>query len=263
MYLRLFLTDILDFSGKKILYLDSDTIVDGSLLPLLNYDLRGNSIGMVLESIRDNNYKVMIGMMPDSDYYNSGVILFDVDKWKANRYCEKIVEHINSVRSSYIGDQDYINIICEGDICRLPMIYNYQPLHGRYSAKDYFGAYGLKSGSGLVGYYEHNEYYSVDEIEKASDETVIYHCYRWLGTFPWNRRNLHPFNKIFDKYLAQSLWKGYVKTTASTGLLIRIERLMYILLPRRVLIKIFKKAHEMMLKNAEKDARQMKTNERA
>ena len=86
-YLRLFFTElrelesVLGEGGKRVIYLDSDTIVDGSLLPLVNYDMEGKSIGMALESIRDN-YKVMIGMSRDADYYNSGVILFDVDRWK-------------------------------------------------------------------------------------------------------------------------------------------------------------------------------------
>ncbi len=47
-YLRLFFTEILDIAGKRVIYLDSDTIMDGNLLPLVNYDLGGKSIGMVL-----------------------------------------------------------------------------------------------------------------------------------------------------------------------------------------------------------------------
>ena len=248
-YLRLFFTQMVDLRGKRAVYLDSDTIINGSLLPLVNYDLGGKSIGMVLESIRDD-YKVMIGMKPDSEYFNSGMILFDVDKWTGNRYPEHIVEHIQNVRSSYIGDQDFLNIVCEGDVCRLPMVYNYQPLHGRYTANEYFGAYpGVK------------EYYSPDEIDRARKGAVVYHCYRWLGEFPWNRGNRHPFNDLFDGYLKQSFWQGYIKKKADTGFALKVEKMLYIIFSKKVFIRIFKLAHERMLRKAEGEARRHKSNE--
>ena len=249
-YLRLFFQELIDEPVERVIYLDADTIVDKSLLPLMNYDLAQKSIGMVLESNRDD-YKIMIGMGADSDYYNSGVILYDVGKWKENDYSEKLVEHVKNVRSSYIGDQDLINIVCEGDICTLPLIYNFQPLHKRYNPKDYFDAYGASG------------YYNVSDVSKSRKEAVIYHCYRWLGEFPWNRGNLHPFNDLFDRYLKQSLWKDYVKEDPDTGLILKIEKCMYRLLPKCIFIKIFKKAHELMLKGAEKDARNSRTNKRA
>ncbi len=249
-YLRLFFTEIINLSGKKAVYLDSDTIVDGSLLPLVNYDLKGKSTGMVLESIRDN-YKIMIGMKPDSEYYNSGVILFDVDKWTENRYCDRIVDHIRSVRNSYIGDQDFLNIVCEGDVCRLSLTYNFQPLHGRYTVKEYLRAYRF------------GEYYSVDEINDANNNAVIYHCYRWLGEFPWNKGNLHPFSDKFDKYLELSLWSGCSKEKANIGMILQIEKLLYRLMPKSVFIKVFKIAHEIMLRRAERDALHNLTNDKA
>ncbi len=249
-YLRLFFDELLPRDTKRVLYLDADTVVDGSILPLINSDLHGKSIGMVLESIRDD-YKVMIGMGRDSDYYNSGVILYDVEKWRANHYGVRLTDHIRNVRSSYIGDQDFLNIVCEGDVARLPIKYNFQPLHGRYSPGEYFKAYGAKG------------YYSEEELEAAPEEAVILHCYRWLGEFPWNLGNLHPFTGIFDRYLMMSMWKDYEKERADKGFALSVEKLLYRILPRPMFIRVFKKAHQMMLGRAEKDARRQKTNQSA
>ena len=257
-YLRLFFTELEElsgFTGRRILYLDADTVVDRSLVPLMEYDLKSKSAGMVLESIRDD-YKVMIGMNPDSDYYNSGVILYDVDKWIQNRYCERLVDHIRNKRSSYIGDQDFLNIVCSGDVCRLPVTYNFQPLHARYSAKQYFAVYGTASDDA-------NGYYQAGEIEEAANGAVISHCYRWLGEFPWNKGNLHPFNDIFDKYLRMSPWREYNKDKANTGAVIRIEKVLYRILPKPLFIRVFRWAHEKMLKRAESDSRMQKVNSRA
>ena len=249
-YLRLFFDELIDPSIKRVIYLDADTIVNDSLQPLINYDLEDKSVGMVLESIRDD-YKVMIGMSPTSDYYNSGMILYDVEKWRANRYGIRLSEHITNVRSSYIGDQDFLNIVCEGDVARLPVRYNFQPLHGRYSTDQYFKAYGSKG------------YYSKEEIEDTYGSVAIYHCYRWLGEFPWNRGNLHPFETVFDDYMMVSPWRGMEKERAHSGFMIGIEKMLYRILPKPVFIRLFKWTHEMMLARAEKDARKQKTNGKA
>ncbi|MCR5590879.1 MAG: glycosyltransferase family 8 protein [Lachnospiraceae bacterium] len=245
-YLRLFFTRLIDMKGKRVVYLDADTIIDRDIYDLAYHDLNGKSIGMVLESITDD-YKLMIGMSKESEYYNSGMIVYDVDRWCEKDYCAKLLEHIRNVRSSYIGDQDFINIVCAGDICRLPLKYNFQPLHARYTEKQYFSAFGQEP------------YYSAEEIEKNREEAAIYHCYRWLGEFPWNRGNLHPFNDIFDRYMQMSDWKGYVKEKADKGPALYIEKMLYVL-PRGIFIKIFRKAHEIVLMRAEADARQSRAN---
>ncbi len=251
-YLRLFFTEIpeIELAGKRVVYLDADTIIDGSLNSLVDYNLGDKSIGMVIESIRDN-YKLMIGMRDDADYFNSGVILYDVDKWVDNQYCDKLVNHIREVRSSYIGDQDFLNLVCEGDVCKLPLIYNFQPLHGRYTTKQYFNCYGSE------GYYEKKD------IDDATENAVIYHCYRWLGEFPWNNGNLHPFTGIFDKYMALSPWKDYVKEKANKSIALRIEKSLYRLLPRVVFMRVFKVMHEHMLRIAENDAKHQRANSKS
>lgn len=246
-YLRMFFSEFMGSDVKRVIYLDADTIVEGSLLLLVNHDLQGKTLGMVLESITDD-YKLMIGMDKNSEYFNSGVILFDVDKWMNNDYCNRLADHIRNVRSSYIGDQDFLNIVCAGDVCRLPMIYNFQPLHKRYTVDQYFGCFGQ------------DPYYSPSEVESAKKTATILHCYRWLGEFPWNRGNLHPFNDRFDAYMESSLWNGYVKEKADAGLAIRAEKLLYRLLPPKVFIRIFRKAHEAFLKKAEADARNQRSN---
>ncbi len=249
-YLRIFFDEMIPEDAERVIYLDSDTIVDGSLEELAGYDLEGRAVGMVLESITDA-YKTMVGMDPSDEYYNSGVMLFDRKKWNEGKYCDRIVGHIRSVRNSYIGDQDYINRVCKGQIYRLPVSYNFQPLHGRYSVKQYFTCYGQQP------------YYSMDEVSAGMAAPVIYHTYRWLGDFPWNKGNLHPFNDLFDKYLVRSAWSGYVKEKAEKSLAIRLEKLLYRILPKPVFIRIFRIAHEAMLKKADDDARKQRTNRSA
>ena len=118
-YLRLFFCELINIRDGRAIYMDADTVVTGKLESLVTMDMSGKTVGMVIESIQDD-YKAMIGMKEDTSYFNSGVILFDIKKWIENEYERKLIEHIKNVRNNYIGDQDFINIICLNDIIKLP-----------------------------------------------------------------------------------------------------------------------------------------------
>lgn len=88
-------------------------------------------------------------------------------------------------------DQDLLNVVCREEILKLPAKYNAQPVHRVYHVNDYFKCYGSRA------------YYSEEEIEKLKDDTVIYHCFRFLGEFPWDKDNLHP-----DRRLLTIIWRN-------------------------------------------------------
>lgn len=229
--MRLFLPDILDESVHRILYLDADTVITGSLDALFTMDMGENSLAMALDSLAVK-HGVHIGLKKEDDYYNSGVILFELDNWKANSYTEKIIDHIKNCRAVYPSpDQDLLNVVCYSGIKRLGPEYNYQPIHGAFSAEGYLRTF-WKQG-----------YYSKEEIVGAAENAVIYHCFRFIGEFPWDKGNVHPFERIFDKYLAMSAWRDYEKARSKRSFVFRFERLLYSVLPGSLFIRIFHKAH--------------------
>ena len=249
-YLRLFFSDLVGDDVKRAVYIDADTVITGSLKGLLDIDLQDKTIGMVLDSV-GNNHKISIGMKESSDYCNTGMILFDLDKWRNRKYQEKIIDHVKNVRAEYpTADQDLLNVVIEGDVYRLPIEYNFQPAHQVYTVKQYFKNYSTKG------------YYSEEEINYGKSHTCIQHCFRWLGEFPWHEGNLHPFREGFDKYLAISEWKDYKKQKEDKGIVIKIEKILYRILPKGAFLVIFKKAHGMFLKRTEKDARNKKVNQK-
>lgn len=246
--MRLFLDEVLDEAVEKVLYLDADTIVTERLDELFQNEMQGKAIGMVLDSL-GNSHKKQIGMSKFDDYYNSGVILFDLQRWRERKYTERIVRHVTEQRNNYPApDQDLLNLVCKGDIFRLDIRYNFQPIHGSFSDR-----YFMLVMRPAV-------YYNVRQIDVARKRAVIYHCFRFLGEFPWHRGNLHPFGEIFDKYLEHSPWKDYNKARANAGLTIRIEKLLYRVLPKILFLPIFKYAHALFLYQSERDALKNKTN---
>ena len=80
-YNRLFLTEYLPANIEKVLYLDSDTIVEQSLKELWNVDLNGYYMAGVDDCL-SRFYRPLVGISGDEVYCNAGMLLFNVKKWR-------------------------------------------------------------------------------------------------------------------------------------------------------------------------------------
>lgn len=246
--MRLFPDEMLDESLDKILYLDADTIVNDSLADLLRTDMQGKTLGMVLDSL-GASHKKQIGLKDMDPYFNSGVILFDLHKWKERKYSDRIAKHVAEQRNNYPApDQDLLNIVCRNDIFRLDISYNFQPIHAISTGKQYFRIMRPKV------------YYDRAVLERPKESIAIYHCFRFIGEFPWDKDNLHPFTEMFDRYMMQSLWSDYRKEAVTLGFPIKVEKLLFGILPRSIFLYIFKIAHALFLYQSNRDALKNKTN---
>lgn len=240
--LRLFFPDTLPPRGR-LLYLDSDTIIVNSLQSLFRADLGGAWLGMVRDSMT-GNYPAALGFGSEEPYCNSGMVLFDLVAWHANRCGEMMVDHVKNVRASYPNpDQDLLNVVYRGHIKALPPEYNFQPCHRAYSDETYFAQRGSRS------------YYTAGQLGQARKHTVVLHTYRFLGEFPWHAGNLHPDTPMFDRYLALSPWADYQKKPAGNGLIFKVEKMLYRLLPGSIFFKILCWQQQRSFKTAEEKLR--------
>lgn len=110
-------------SEEKVLYLDTDIIVDGDLMDLWET----NITNYLLAGIQDNNIISYIEYLdlnniPDN-YINSGVLLMNVKKMLKDRFTEKTFDLLNK-NKYYFPDQDVINIVCHGKTLFLNNKYN-------------------------------------------------------------------------------------------------------------------------------------------
>jgi lipopolysaccharide biosynthesis glycosyltransferase len=201
--------------------------VASSLAPLLSLDMKGKAVAVVRDSLT-TSYKTLIGLDENDAYFNAGITFIDVKIWTEKKITERLLDHIQNVRSRYCNpDQDLLNITLRDDKYILPPEYNFQPSHRAFSDKTYFSVY------------KHTSYYSSEELENARKNPVILHTYRFIGDFPWHKGNVHPDTPIFDDYMKRSLWSDYEKKPAGRGMIFAAEKLMYRLLPKRLFLKIF------------------------
>lgn len=113
-----------------VLYLDSDMIVELDVLELENFNFVGEVIaavsGTTIKHVLDRSFMVDKLCWPeDRPYFNAGLILFDLNRWREQNMDEKWEALTQKFPGDFIShDQTILNSLCEGKFARLPMKFN-------------------------------------------------------------------------------------------------------------------------------------------
>lgn len=114
-YFRLFSTELLPELDKAI-YLDCDILVRGSLKELWNTDMGANYLAAVYHpnSLSVNNGAFNRLDIPISQgYFNAGVLLMNLKKWKEDGIYQKCMDFIRDKYANIRNhDQDVLNAVC-------------------------------------------------------------------------------------------------------------------------------------------------------
>ena len=93
-YLRISLPNLLAKEDyKKVLYLDSDVLVLDDIVKLYDEPLNGKTIGAIIDP---GQVKALERLGIDSDdlYFNSGVMVIDIDQWNKKEITEKTIHFL-------------------------------------------------------------------------------------------------------------------------------------------------------------------------
>lgn len=187
-YYRLFISSIIDDSVTKVLYLDCDLVVVGSICDLWNTDISNYAIGVVEDmwSGKEDNY---IRLSYDSlySYFNAGVMLINLNYWRQNFIESELLKYANCNMSRLIFyDQDVLNAVLYQHKKNLPLRWNMQDGFLRKKKK-------IK-----------REY--LDVLDTEIGLAVIIH---FTGSKkPWHYKSVHPYKSEYFKYLDLTQWKG-------------------------------------------------------
>lgn len=234
MYCKLFSLTMLPDSIDRIVYLDSDTLVCGKLDELAMIDLSGAPCAMVVAPYYNKN-KRFIGLKEDDIYYEAGNIVFNLDYWKKNNCEDQVVSYIKNPDSRYYAaDMDILNALFSKQICKLPLRYGVCSGHYLYSPKQIYQIYLLNE----------QLFYPLDEIEEASAHPVVCHFTGGgISGRPWESGNFHARGKLWTDCLSRSLWNDYVMRPVQPTPLLKVQRMLYKVLPSLLYVPI----HRMML----------------
>ncbi|MBZ9678789.1 glycosyltransferase family 8 protein [Mesorhizobium sp. ES1-1] len=123
-HIRLLLPRLIPESGRA-LYLDSDTMITGSLRPLRELDLGDALAAAVADAGRAAEFSARrLDRPADAPYFNSGVLLFDIGVWRQAGLGDACVRTAAS-RNDLWPDQDAINLTLDGRILALDRKWNF------------------------------------------------------------------------------------------------------------------------------------------
>ena len=245
-YFKLMALKDLDVSNGRILQLDGDTIINGSLAELIDMDLTGYVLAATYDCTM-NKYKPLINIPETDKYYNGGILLVNQHMWRSENCEERIVDHLKNVRNGYYTvDQDILNVLFREKIKYLDLKYNFNSGFYIYGIRESLKMYDLKEP-----YYN-----SIEEIKEAYDNPTIYHCMGAMTGRPWEIDSIHPQNAIFDRYLELSPWKDFEKAMVNRNKIFKIQRKLYQLLPRSLYIPLHKIAQNRYLKKMNKSVQE-------
>lgn len=221
-YYKLVEIGAIETAADRILYLDGDTLINGSLKPLLDIDMGENIMAAAYDCVL-NEYKEILGLLADDPYYNCGVMLINKEQWKKQNCESAILNHFINTRSQYfIVDQDVLNILFRDKVKLMNATYNFNAGFYIYGIEPSYRIYNLNE----------NYYFSKSDMANIlSEGPIINHCMGGFTGRPWEADNIHPQNDLYNRYLAISPWSEEKKKFKKLSGTYRIQRFLYRVLP--------------------------------
>ena len=123
-FLRLLMPSLLADSGR-LLYLDSDTLVLGSLRPLAEIDLAGFPVAAVEDAATHPSRGARFAFPENARYFNSGVMVIDLDAWRRDDLAARALKYVrDDAYDLFYPDQDALNLALAGRFLPLPPEWN-------------------------------------------------------------------------------------------------------------------------------------------
>jgi lipopolysaccharide biosynthesis glycosyltransferase len=204
-YTRLWIADFFDATVERVLYLDCDMVVVGSLEPLWTAPLDGRTLGAV--SIPGSTRCPMFGIPEAFGYFNSGVLLIDLARWRRTGAFQRVLDYILQNRAALIDpDQDALNATLYDERTPLDYIWN-------VTSPFYFDYHDLLLSSA--------------QVRRVQQQARIIHFNG--ASKPWSYFSRHPRRPDYYRYLRLTAWRDF--RPADRTPLNRLRRLAGMLLP--------------------------------
>ncbi len=187
---RLLLDQLLPESVHRVLYMDSDTVVCGSLKHLEELDLRGHVLAASIEATMNRRRRRLLGL-GTHPYVNSGVLLVDVDAWRREEAGRKVLDFYRGKAGAFFcPDQDAINGALAGRILIISPKYNF------FTQCWYYPYRVLKRLCAPAPFVPEKVY------DEACAHPAVIH---YLGEVrPWRIGNGHKYEHLYHEYLAMT-----------------------------------------------------------
>ena len=215
---RLFAADLLPAGVRRVLYLDCDTVVLKPLRRLWETELgKADSAGtgsagpvvagkagtgFVMAAVQEptiyEEVKEYLGMRKEDPYFNAGVLLIDLKRWRTERLTDKVISYYAEIaEQSLFNDQDALNGLLKGRIRTLSPRWNF------------FTNYRYFRYDTLCRMQPAYRRIPEEVFRKAKRSPAVIH---YAGDErPWRAGALNYYGKAYERYLAMTPWKDTPK----------------------------------------------------
>lgn len=127
-YGRILIPDLIQH--ERVLYLDTDLIIDTDVLELSNIQIGDASIaaiggGGMKYSLEQNFYINKLGLSNETTSFNAGVLMINIPAWKKYAVKDKLFALADKYPDELLAaDQTLLNALFAGNFFRLPAKYN-------------------------------------------------------------------------------------------------------------------------------------------
>jgi lipopolysaccharide biosynthesis glycosyltransferase len=127
-YYRMFIADMFPAIDKAI-YVDSDTVVQGNIAELYDYDVEKYDLAACHEQamVQTDVYGTYVEKCLGLDrnlFFNAGVLLINCRRFRERRILERFADLLGVYDCRVTQDEDYLNILCRDHVLFLPQHWN-------------------------------------------------------------------------------------------------------------------------------------------
>lgn len=178
---KCFIEQIIPEYVERLLFIDADTVVAGSISELTTLDMSNTPLAVVPANTEM--------------YFNSGVLLYNLAVWRSKGCAQMMIETLQKTKQLVWPDQDLLNsAIPKQWLTMLPPKYNY--------VSHYL------SPEQELEWLQTWKYYSDHEINEAIQHPVIIHYLSGnIHARPWYEGCKSHCAEVYFRYKALSPWK--------------------------------------------------------
>lgn len=184
---------------ERIVVMDADSIVKGSLKELLDFDFKGKPLALTCQE------RMRVPNLPHNyRYCRSSLVLFNMPIWGKNRCQERALELVEWGRSKgyyLIQEEGIINIEFQNEIELLPLKFNLYAMTLPFSYK-------------LKKWFYRTPDLTENELKEAIEDTQIIHFGRTFLYRPNEEGSRDRLSDLWWEYCNRSPWRGMSPTPA-------------------------------------------------
>lgn len=230
-YVKLFLEEKID--ADKLLYLDSDTVINGDLSPLWQRDMKKELVAGV-QMPYSPSIKAKMKIKTNSPYLCDGVVMLNLNLWREHQIgtqCRQYISACNGIPQ--MQSEGTLNYVCQDYIGVLEPKYNVMPQMLFYKE------------SQIDKLFRAEYYYLEEELREARNQPVIVHFVKELYNRPWCEPCNHPLKLLYRNERRKLFGeKQYVKEDISFHT--KLTKVLYYILPFKIYAELYHLKQEFM-----------------